>query len=57
MSTKNLLTLLKSYKKASSKKRQAYLKDFTEKMIYRTTKTENPETTLKMVKKVLGRVS
>jgi hypothetical protein len=56
MSTKTFLTILKSYQKASQKKRQAYLKNFAEKMVYRTTKTENPETTKRMVRKVLAQM-
>ena len=34
-----------------------YFDSFEEKMIYRTTKTENPETSLKMVRKVLQRLA
>jgi hypothetical protein len=55
MSTKKVITILKAYQKAGSRKQKSYLKDFTEKMVYRTTKTENPETTKRMVKKVLSR--
>ena len=46
---------MKKYHAASKngKLRRAYLRAFESKMIYRTTKTENPETTLGMVKKVL----
>lgn len=55
MTTKRITTALKAYRTASNKKRQDYLRSFTEKMIYRTTKTENPETTKQMVKKVLHR--
>ncbi len=56
MTKKNIISTLKAYRKSSTKKRQAYLRDFTEKMMYRTTKTENPETTRAMVKKVLNRI-
>ena len=50
MSVKKILDLLKNYQKGQNR---AYLKTFEEKMIYRTTKTENPETTPKMVSDVL----
>jgi len=56
MTKKNIISSLKAYRKYSAKKRQGYLRDFTEKMVYRTTKTENPETTRTMVKKVLNRI-
>ncbi len=55
MTIRQTTAALKAYRKASNKKRQEYLRSFTEKMIYRTTKTENPETTKKMVKTVLNR--
>jgi hypothetical protein len=54
MTIKNLLTALKTYKESSTKRRDAYLRDFVPKMIYRTTKTENPETTKRMVSAILG---
>lgn len=53
MSNKSLAQQFKKYQKASVSKRQSYLREFEKKMIYRTTKTENPETTPKMVEKVL----
>ena len=53
MSIKNILKTLKNYQKSHGSKRKRYLRDFEEKMIYRTTKTENPETTPKMVKDIL----
>ena len=53
MSDKDTLKTLKGYQKSSKSKRAKYLRDFEEKMIYRTTKTENPETTPKMVREVL----
>ena len=57
MSRTALLALLKKYKKSSAKSasRRGYLRAFEKKMLYRTTKTENPETTLQMVLKVLQR--
>ena len=55
MTTKNIITVLKVYKTSSAKKREAYLRSFVPKMLYRTTKTENPETTKRMVTAVLGK--
>lgn len=55
MPIKKILQSLKNYQNARQSKRQAYMNRFEEKMIYRTTKTENPETTPKMVRKVLGK--
>jgi hypothetical protein len=48
---------LKNYQKSSRKKKRVYLRSFEKKMLYRTTKTENPETTMDMVEKILGRFS
>jgi len=47
--------LLKRYQKASpqGKRRKDFFRAFEEKMLYRTTKTENPETTLAMIRKAL----
>jgi len=56
MPIKKILQALANYRKAGNSKRQAYLKTFEEKMLYRTTKTENPQTTLKMVRDVLGKL-
>lgn len=55
MSNKRITTIFKEYQKKSSKK--DYLSMFEKKMLYRTTKTENPETTMLMVKKVLKRLA
>lgn len=57
MSRNTLLAILRKYKKSSptSASRRAYFRAFEKKMLYRTTKTENPETTLQMVLKVLHR--
>jgi len=57
VTTKNILTILKNYQKSSRKKKRVYLRSFEKKMLYRTTKTENPETTMDMVEKILGRFS
>lgn len=48
-----ILQSFKNYQNATPQKRQAYLKKFEVKMIYRTTKTENPTTTAKMVREIL----
>ncbi|MDF2379824.1 MAG: hypothetical protein P1V18_06450 [Candidatus Gracilibacteria bacterium] len=53
MGKNNITSILKKFKKSSQKRKQLFLDGFELKMIYRTSKTENPETTHKMVKKVL----
>ncbi|EKD79690.1 MAG: hypothetical protein ACD_41C00001G0005 [uncultured bacterium] len=59
MSKTMLLKALERYQKSSlqSKLRRDYLRNFTPKMIYRTTKNENPTTTRQQVKKVLARLA
>lgn len=51
-----VINQLKKYKAASpnGKLRRSYLHTFESTMIYRTTKTENPNTTLALVKRVLA---
>ncbi|MFA5946074.1 MAG: hypothetical protein WC802_04170 [Patescibacteria group bacterium] len=51
MSKKGLLSSLLRYRSSArgSATRKNYLRNFLPKMLYRTTKTENPETTRKMV--------
>ena len=56
MPIKQILQAFRNYQSAHGGKRRAYLNDFEERMIYRTTKTENPETTPKMVKDVLRKL-
>ena len=51
MSKEKILKTLKNYQK-SGQMRRDYFKAFEKIMIYRTTKTENPKTSLKMVEKV-----
>ena len=53
------IVILKKYQKASrnSKTRRDYFSLFEKKMLYRTTKTENPQTTMGMVNRVLNRLS
>ena len=53
MPLQNILKAFRKYQKTHPKKRAAYMSEFEERMIYRTTKTENPETTLRMVRQVL----
>jgi len=56
MLLKNVLQRLRDYQKAGVNRRNKYLHDFEERMIYRTTKTENPEITNKMVRDVLHKL-
>jgi hypothetical protein len=53
MPIKDILKSFRKYQKTNPKKRAKYMLSFEEQMIYRTTKTENPETTLRMVRQVL----
>jgi len=55
MTKENIMTILRKYQKSSEKDRWEFLRTFEEKMIYRTTKTENPKTTRKMVRDVLNK--
>jgi len=57
MSNKQIIAILKNYQKKSSTDKKSYLRMFEKKMLYRTTKTENPETTMSMVEKVLRKLS
>lgn len=59
MSKKQIITILKAFQKspAKSKMRQEYLNMFGKKMVYRTTKSENPELTLKTVDKVFHKLN
>lgn len=59
MSDKKIITILKSFQKApaKSKLRRGYFGMFEKKMIYRTTKTENPKVTIKLVEKVLRKLA
>ena len=54
MSQRQIMTILKSFQKSSAKSRmrREYFSMFAKKMAYRTTKSENPEVTKKMVDKV-----
>lgn len=57
MTKRNIIIVLKKYQKSPEKKRREFLRAFEEKMIYRTTKTENPQTTYKMVRDVLNKLA
>jgi hypothetical protein len=58
MSNKKIAKILNKYQKTSQtgKNREAFFAVFEKKMLYRTTKTENPTTTVSMVNRVLNRV-
>lgn len=53
MTKQRILTTLKNFQRLSDKSRQRFFSAFEKKMIYRTTKTENPETSPQMVQRVL----
>ncbi len=53
MTKQKVVNTLKKFQSLSGKSRQQFFSAFEKKMLYRTTKTENPETTLEMVQKVL----
>ena len=59
MSNTKITTILKKYQKASptSKARKSYFSAFEKKMIYRTTKTENPNMSMQTVNKVLRKLA
>lgn len=59
MSTQQIITILKNFRKASqkSKLRRDYFDMFEKRMVYRTTKSENPELELKLVKSILQKLS
>lgn len=59
MSKQQIIAILKAFQKfpANSKMRREYLNTFEKKMVYRTTKSENPALTLKTVEKVLGKLN
>ncbi|MBI4120560.1 MAG: hypothetical protein HY454_03805 [Parcubacteria group bacterium] len=59
MSNRQIASILRAFQKApaKSKLRRGYFSVFEKKMAYRTTKTENPAVTLKLVEKVLRKLS
>ncbi len=54
MSSASLLKSFRKYRKFSALQKKKFFKRFELKMVYRTTKTENPETTLGLVKRTLA---
>lgn len=56
MSEKTIIKNFKKYQNAPEKQAD-YLRWFEKIMVYRTTKTENPETTFGMVKKVFSKTA
>lgn len=56
MSQERIIQNFKQYQKIA-KKRADYLRWFEKIMVYRTTKTENPQTTLKTVERVLRKTA
>ncbi|MBI2426842.1 MAG: hypothetical protein HYV34_03255 [Candidatus Kerfeldbacteria bacterium] len=59
MSNKKILAILREFQKAPAKSRlrQEYFRLFAKKMAYRTTKTENPEVTMKLVERVFKKLN
>lgn len=59
MSNDTIIFKLKQYKKTTSNSelRKDYFIAFEKKMLYRTTKTENPSTTIGMINKVLNKLA
>lgn len=55
MTKQTIISAIKKFQSLSGKARQRFFSAFEKKMIYRTTKTENPETTPQMVKDVLSK--
>lgn len=53
MTKQKILKTFKEFQNSSDQNRQQFFSAFEKKMIYRTTKTENPETTPQMVQRVL----
>lgn len=49
--------ILRQYQKSPQETKEKFWRAFEEKMIYRTTKTENPQTTKTMVKNVLDKMA
>lgn len=59
MSNQQMIKTLKSFQKSptKSKLRREYFSMFEKRMAYRTTKTENPGVTLKLVEKVFRKLA
>lgn len=56
MTQQAIVNSFKKFQQLSDQSRQQFLGAFEEKMLYRTTKTENPQTTPQMVRRVLNRL-
>ncbi|OGD57033.1 hypothetical protein A3E73_01825 [Candidatus Beckwithbacteria bacterium RIFCSPHIGHO2_12_FULL_47_17] len=56
MTQQKILNSFQKFRKLSGKSRRRFLSAFEKKMLLRTTKTENPETTFQMVQRVLTRL-
>ena len=56
MSKQKMIKMLNEYQKTPLKEKEKFWRTFEEKMIYRTTKTENPQTTKKMVRDTLSKM-
>lgn len=59
MSNQQIIAILKAFQESpvNSKMRREYLSAFEKKMVYRTTKSENPELTLKTVEKIFSKLN
>lgn len=59
MTDRQAIKILKTFQRspAKSKMRREYFSMFEKRMAYRTTKTENPGVTLKLVKKVFRKLA
>lgn len=58
MLNQQLINILRKYQnRAGRNLPRDYLRRFEKKMLYRTTKTENPQTTMRMVNKVLNKLA
>lgn len=55
MTKQRILRTFQRFKNLSDESRRQFFSAFEKKMLYRTTKTENPETTPQMVQKVLDK--
>lgn len=56
MTQQKILTSFRKFRQLSDRSRRKFFSAFEKKMLLRTTKTENPETTFPMVQKVLTRL-
>lgn len=54
MTKQKIISTFKKFQSLSDRARQQFFSAFEKKMIYRTTKTENPEVTPQLVEKILS---